>query len=132
MLSKSPLLILAASALLAAGCTDNPPMYGRADTFARTHLQFGDGLLQDSTRVDPVSASRDQFGLLHVTLDIRSTTDKQQYVDCFIQFYRNGVPVGDKIGPKTVTLMANLPATIAFDASPQPADDYVVSLSYAR
>jgi hypothetical protein len=130
MIKKTIWSVLALGLLVAAGCNDNPPMYGRAEKYDRTHLQFGDGDLEQFTRVDPVTATRDPAGLLHVTVSIRSTIDKDQYVDGFCTFLRNGAPV-DKEGPKTVTLKANLPDTIAFDSS-TAADDYFVSLSYAK
>ncbi|MGD1278390.1 MAG: hypothetical protein ABR964_14350 [Tepidisphaeraceae bacterium] len=129
--SAIQLLVLAMGAGLLSGCVqDNSPAYGRAEKYQRTHLQFGDATLEGNTRVEPVTANRDQFGLLHVQINIRSTTNTQQYVDCFITFLRSGQVV-EKLGPKTVTLKSNAFDTITFNST-QPADDYFVDLDYAK
>ncbi len=94
------------------------------------HLQFANDDLAGNTRVEPVQAMRDTFGLLHVTLNIRSTTNAQQYVDGYITFTREGQFV-EKLGPKTVTLLPNAFDTILFDST-QPADDYFITLDYAK
>jgi hypothetical protein len=125
------LLALSLSGLLLAGCTqDNAPAYGRAEKYDRTHLQFGDATLEGNTRVEPVQAVRDQFGLMHITVTIRSTTNLDQYVDGFVTYLRDGQVV-EKTGPKQIMLKANLPDTIQFDST-QPADDYFVSLTYSK
>jgi hypothetical protein len=125
------LLILTVVGLLAASCsTDNAPINGRAEIYSPNHLQFGDAGLANNTRVDPVQAVRDPYGLLHLTINIRSTSNGDQYVDGFVTFLRGGQVV-EKLGPKTFTLSANLPDVIEFNST-QPADDYVVTLSYAK
>ena len=96
----------------------------------RAHLQFGDAQLQSYTRVDPVTATRDPAGLLHVTINIRSTTNKQQYVDAYCTFLRGGERL-EKLGPQTITLKGNAPDMITFNST-QPADDYFVTLDYAK
>jgi hypothetical protein len=122
--------LFALSLFLVVGCNDHPPMYGRAEDYPREHLQFGNPLLQESTRVDPVLSTRDQAGLLHITINIRSTTDRQQYVDAYVTFLRGG-QVLEKLGPQTVTLKGDLPDTITFNST-GVADDYFVTLSYAK
>jgi len=125
------LLTLAMGLSLLAACTqDNAPAYGRAEKYDRTHLQFGDATLEGNTRVDPVQATRDQFGLLHVTVPIRSTCNWEQYVDGSITFLRAGQFV-EKLGPKPINLAPNAFDTILFDST-QPADDYFISLDYAK
>jgi hypothetical protein len=126
-----PLLTIALAAALPIACTqDNSPTYGRAEKYAPQHLQFADDNLAGNTRCDPVQATRDPFGLLHVTLNIRSTTNAQQYVDGWITFTRAGQFV-EKLGPKTFTLYPNAFDTILFDST-QPADDYFITLDYAK
>jgi len=125
------LLVMALGTAILGGCyQDNAPAYGRGEKDQRTHLQFGDATLESNTRVEPVVAQRDQFGLLHVQINIRSTTNTQQYVDGFITFLRDGQVV-EKLGPKTVTLKSNAFDTIEFNST-QPADDYFVDLDYAK
>jgi hypothetical protein len=125
------LLTLVLGLSLLAACTqDNTPNYGRSENYPRTHLQFGSAILEGNTRVNPVQATRDQFGLLHVTLSIRSTTDLQQYVDGYITFLRGGQFV-EKLGPKSVALLPNAFDTILFDST-QPADDYFINLDYSK
>ncbi|MDP9172822.1 MAG: hypothetical protein M3O30_03025 [Planctomycetota bacterium] len=127
---KTSIAIMALAALFIVGCNDHPPMYGRAENYPREHLQFGDSDLQSFTRVDPVTAARDPAGLLHITVNIRSTIDRQQYVDAYVTFLRGGQML-EKLGPKTVTLKGNLPDIITFNST-QPADDYFVTLDYAK
>src|ERR1700722_9953176 len=98
---------LLAMLLPLAGCGEKAPYYGESESFARTHLQFGSGDLEANTRVQPVSATRDPAGLLHVTFQIRNVTDDQMYVDAFVTFFRDGQPL-EKLGPQTVTLKGNL------------------------
>jgi hypothetical protein len=123
-------LFIGGSAFFAGGCNDNAPMYGRAENYPRAHLQFGDAGLQSATRVEPVTATRDQAGILHVTVNIRSTTDRQQYVDAYCTFLKSG-EMWEKLGPQTVTLKGNAPDMITFNST-QPADDYYVTLDYAK
>jgi hypothetical protein len=125
------LLCVTVAALLAASCsTDNKPITGREEIYDRNHLQFGDKGLANNTRVEPVQAVRDGIGLIHITINIRSTSNGDQYVDGFVTFLRAGQVV-EKIGPKTFTLTANLPAVVEFNST-QPADDYFVTLNYAK
>lgn len=124
----SMLMLLAAAALI--GCTDNAPMNGRAEDYSRSHLVFGNYDLEQATRVDAIQATQDQYGLLHVTVPIRNTSNDDEYVDAWITFTRNGAFV-EKLGPQTFTFKANLPDTIQF-TSTQPADDFSLSLSNAR
>jgi hypothetical protein len=125
------LLAITVAALLAASCSsDNAPISGRAEIYDRNHLQFGDSNLANNTRVEPVQAVRDAAGLLHITINIRSTSNSDQYVDGFVTFLRNSQVV-EKLGPKTFTLTGNLPAIVEFNST-QPADDYFVTLNYAK
>jgi hypothetical protein len=114
-----------------AGCGDKAPYYGQGEAYNRAHIVFGDGDLQENTRVEPVSAARDPAGLLHVQVNIRNVSDKQLYVDAFITFYRDGQVTENDMGPKTVTLKGNLFDTITFNST-QPATDYMVRLAYAK
>jgi len=122
-------LLLGAALLPSIGC-NNDPMYGRSENAARTHLQFGNWDLEQRTRVDPIQAKQDSFGLMHITVNIRNTSDADLYVDAFVTYLRNGQVV-EKTGPKTVTLRNNFPDTILFNST-QPADDFFVNIDYAK
>jgi hypothetical protein len=115
---------------LAACSGDKAPYYGQSESYDRTHLQFGSADLQANTRVQPLTATRDPAGLLHVTVQIRNVSDQDLYVDAFITFLRDGQPL-EKLGPQAVTLKGNLFDTISFNST-QPATDYFVSLDYAK
>jgi hypothetical protein len=122
---------LIAMLLPLAGCASDPaPMYGHAETYDRKHIQFGDSDLEANTRIEPVTATRDPAGLLHVSVRIRNTGDLQRHVDAFITFYRDGQFL-EKLGPQVIELKGNLFDDITFNST-QPASDYMVSLDYAK
>jgi len=113
------------------GCNDNAPIYEKSDTrVIPDHILFGNSDLRNGVRVRPVTTQQDPSGILHVTLNLRSAQDSDQYVDAFISFYRNGRFV-EKLGPQTFVLKGNLPDTILFNST-QPADDYTLNLDYAK
>ncbi len=125
-----PLSLIVAAALLSASCTDNIPLTGRKEIYQRDHIQFGSIGLQDRTRLEPIQAVQDSSGILHVSINIRNTSDSDVYVDGFATFTRNGKLV-EKLGPKQIMLRNNLPDVIQFNST-QPADDFQVSLDYAK
>jgi hypothetical protein len=130
MMKILSLNLVIGAALLAAGCTDNVPLTARNEIYSRNHVQFANIGLRDRTRLEPVQATQDPSGILHVSINIRNTSDSDVYVDGFITFTRNGNFV-EKLGPKPIMLRNNLPDVIEFNST-QPADDFLVSLDYAK
>src|SRR5690606_38764993 len=99
-----PLLAL----VLVAGCGVKKPIQPRQDPYlpAQIHM-IGPGAedLRRMTAVDAPRMARDEEGgLLHVTVPIRSASNYDLHVDCFVTFLdRNGMVVGKfNLGTKTI------------------------------
>jgi hypothetical protein len=127
------LAFVGAAVLALSGCTGvNPPKLPRSDPYAPQQIHVDSEGLRRDTAVGAPIVTRDEAGLLHVTLPIRSAINKTLYVDCYVTFFdRSGVPIS-KIGPITKTLQANTPDTISFNSMRPGADDFQVDLRYAR
>lgn len=114
-----------------AGCGVNSPNYGRQDPYRARQVHFDTQELQNDTAVGDLRVTRDQYGIMHVTVPIRSTIDKDLYVDYHVTFFdANGQPTGSFDGP-TKTLKANTPDYVTFNST-GPAQDFQVDFRYAR
>ncbi len=121
-------LALLAMPLMLLGCNDvSKPIYGRNDPFIRAHVHFGSEHLQDSTAVESATSTRDPAGLVHVTVQVRSTEDHDQKIDAYCAFFRGGQVI-DELGPQQVFLHAQVYANVQFNST-QPADDFSITLS---
>ena len=124
-----------ALALLAnlSGCqTTNPPIAGKVDPYAPNQVNLASRRLANDTRVGAPRVSRDENGLLFVTVPIRSQINKTLLVDYRATFFdENGQPVGEFTGP-TKTLDPNTPETITFNSTTADAADFELDLRYAR
>jgi hypothetical protein len=89
--------------------------------------------LRGDTAVGTPSVHRDSSGILFVNVPIRSAIDKTLYVDCFVTWFdRNGQPIGDRMGPKTITLDPNTPGSVTFNSTTPRAADFQIDFRYAR
>jgi hypothetical protein len=117
--------LIAMSALALAGCTETvvgPP--------PEQHIFYARPNLQNAINVTRLLAKQDQFGILHIQVDVQPNATYDQYIDAFITFTRNGQFV-EKLGPKPFVLRGPVPDTILFNST-QPADDYRISLDYSQ
>ena len=131
---RTPSLVLFGAAVLAlTGCTGvHPPKLPRSDPYASQQIHVDSEQLRKDTAVGAPIVTRDEAGLLHVTLPVRSAISKTLYVDCYVTFFdHGGVPIS-KIGPITKTLQANTPDSIKFNSMSPAAEDFQVDLRYAR
>jgi Protein of unknown function (DUF1425) len=129
------LLTLTASPLIAglAGCAVNPPIEPRMDPYSPSQIHMDSEQLREDTAVGAPNTSRDDSGILYVTVPIRSAIDKTLYVDCYVTWIdKNGQPIGDRMGPKTVTLDPNTPSSVTFNSTTPRAADFQVDFRYAR
>jgi hypothetical protein len=136
MLRKHLILFtLTASPLVAglAGCGVNPPIQPRMDPYSPSQIHIDSEELREDTAVGAPNTSRDDSGILYVTIPIRSAIDKTLYVDCYVTWIdKNGQPIGDRMGPKTITLDPNTPSSVTFNSTTPRAADFQVDFRYAR
>ncbi len=120
---------MSAIACLLAGCSSEliPGQIQALDVY---RVIFGQSSIESCTRIEPSNVQRDRMGILHVQLNLHSTTDADQYIDAFVTFTRDGQVV-EKPGPKLVVLEGHLTDTVWF-TSTQPADQYSIRLDYAK
>ena len=131
MLSKTLMLLPLAAAL--AGCAVNPPIQPRQAPFLPSQIHVDSQELRDATAVGTPNAHRDDSGILFVTVPIRSAIDKTLYVDAYVTWFdKNGQPIGDRLGPKTLTLDPNTPSSVTFNSTTPRAADFQIDFRYAR
>lgn len=89
---------------IAGGCyhTD-APINARGEQYDRPWLMMGSHDLRNSTVVGQPQRYYDEANLLHVTVPVRNTTDKQLYVEYDFTFYdRNGATLNEINNTKTI------------------------------
>ncbi len=132
-MSHKKLIIAALTALSLAGCAVNAPIQPRMDPYTPAQIHMDSDQLRGDTAVGTPSVHRDDAGILFVTVPIRSAIDKTLYVDCYVTWFdHNGQPIGDRIGPKTITLDPNTPGSVTFNSTTPRAADFQVDFRYAR
>ena len=125
--------LLLLPAILLLGCTVKPPIQGCADPFVPAQVHFDSDELRRDTAVGTPLVTRNEAGMLMVTLPIRSAIDQYLHVDYFVTFFdSNGVPIGPRMGPFTKTLDANTPGTITVNSTSTRAADFQIDFRYAR
>ena len=103
------------------------------DPYVPPQVTFAQKELARETTVGAPSLQRDDAGnLLHVTLPIRSTTNKTLYVDYKVSFYDAGGGVVNETGWMPKTLEANTPDTIYVNSTNDRARDFRLALRWAR
>jgi hypothetical protein len=136
MLRKDLILLsFVAGPLIAAltGCAVNPPIQPRMDPYLPSQIHMDSDELRSDTAVGTPNAHRDDSGILFVTVPIRSAIDRTLYVDCYVTWLdRNGQPIGDRMGPKTITLDPNTPSSVTFNSTTPRAADFQIDFRYAR
>ena len=115
------------------GCGVHPPIQGRQDPYARGQVHFNKDDLRTQTAVDEPIATRDDAGILHVTVPIRSAINKRLYVDYRVTFFdKSGQVLPDQTGWMTKTLEMNTPDQITVNSSSNRAADFQVDFRWAR
>jgi hypothetical protein len=120
--------------LAAAGCHSAPePIQPRQDVYrpdspAQVFLDNTD--LRNDTAADTPDVFRDQNGLLHVTLPIRSVINKQLYVEYRAIFFDHTHREIDRSPWKDKTLPANLPESISITTTNPSAEFFEIHLRY--
>ena len=124
--------LLGAALLAAPGCTDpNAPTEARRDTYGPTWLTLGPNL-RNRVIVGDVTPLRDrETGVLRVAIPVRSTYEKQQYIQYRMTFLDGaGMQVNDVTG--TITIPARGSQTINANSSSDRAQTFQVFMGYPR
>jgi uncharacterized protein YcfL len=121
-------------ALLGApGCTDpNAPIEARGERYGHPWLTLGSRNLRSNIMVDDANVIRDrETGILKVAVPVRSTSDKQQYIQYRMTFLDGaGMQINDVNG--TVTIPARGTQTIAANGTSDRAESFRLFLTYPR
>ena len=121
-------------ALLAApGCTDqSAPIEARGERYGQPWLTLGSRNLRGSIMVGDATVVRDRdTGILKVAVPVRSTSDKQQYIQYRMTFLDGaGMQINDVNG--TVTIPARGTQTIAANGTSDRAESFRLFLTYPR
>jgi hypothetical protein len=129
MLAKTVLLT---GVLAIAGCQSVPPPSGlTADPDASLQV-YAPPVLRRQVAGEPPRATRDEFGILHVTLPLRNTTDRAFTIDYKATFYDREGNVLSETGWMPKPLEANTPATIQVNSPSDRAADFAIALRRAK
>jgi hypothetical protein len=118
--------------MFVAGCGVHPPIQGREDPYAPGQMHFASEDLRTSTAVTKGDAIRDDAGILHVTVPIRSAIDKRLYVDYRVSFFDRNGQLLNQTGWMTKTLEANTPDQITVSSMSPRAADFQIDFRWAR
>ena len=132
------LIALPLSFAAAGGCQTgvNAPHYTRADSYDMGHItlsgKHGDDLRRQ-TAFAQEHVDRDQYGLLVVTIPLRSAVDHTLYLEYQYTFFdANGGVVEGPMGWTPITLEAASPGTIVFHSTQPTAAEFHVNIRYLR
>ena len=128
-----PLVVLSLSALLALGCVAHP-IQGREDPYLKNpdQLSFTENNLRRETAVGTPVVARDNFGLLFVTVPIRSARNLQLFIDYRVTFYDESRQVVGQTGWMSKVLAPNVFDQVSVNSTTPRAADFVVEFRYSR
>jgi len=135
MLNRFSLALFVPALLAVAGCNNyvRPPIEPRQDVYHAAspgQIFFDSTDLRRDTAADMPSVIRDQNGLLHVTVPIRSVINKQLYVEYRVVFFdREGQEI-DRSPWQDKTLPANIPESIIIVSTSPKAEAFQMHLRY--
>jgi uncharacterized protein DUF1425 len=118
--------------LVAAGCNNQlrPPVEPHADPYGGRQVYVDSYQLQRDIAVGTPIRSRDQAGLLHVVVPVRSVIDKQLHVQYRARFYDRNHTQINEIGWTDKTLTANTPDQVDANSTSPAAEDFQVDFRY--
>ena len=109
-----------------------PPIQGRQDPYVPAQMHFDSERLRRDTAIGTPNVTRDENGLLYVTVPIRSAINKTLYVDYRVTFLDQGGQVVSRHGFFTKTLEPNTPDQIVVNSTSPRAADFQIDFRYAR
>lgn len=134
MLNRNPLVLLIPAAIAIAGCNQvRDPIQPRQDVYRAGSPEqiFLDSTdLRNDTAVDTPQVYRDQFGLLHVTVPIRSVINRQLYVEYRAIFFDSAHQEIDRSPWQDKALPANVPENVTIVSRTPNAASFQVHFRY--
>jgi len=138
-MKRSSLLLAAAASVFVGvglGCSHDsvpPPIQPRQDVLRTgdpTQVFFDSEALRSDTAADTPNVFRDQSGLLHVTVPIRSVADRQIYVEYRVIFFDRDHQEIDRTPWHDKALPPNIPESISVTATTPRAEFFQVHFRY--
>lgn len=123
-----PSLLLA---LLATGCV-REPVQGRLDPYMPDQVSFSSPDLRNRTAVGTPVVTRDDYGMLYITVPIRSADKHQLYVDYRVTFFDQNRQVLSQTGWATKTLAPNVFDQVSANSASPRAADFQIDFRYAH
>ena len=128
---RSVLLMGIAAAML-AGCQSEAPLAARAEKYDYPWLMVGSQDLRANTMVNDARRTRDEAGLLYISVPIRNTSDLQLYIDYRVTFYdKNQMPLPQEYR-KTLTIPARGMREATANSTSPKAESFQMELTYPR
>lgn len=128
------LTVVLPTALAVVGCNQvRDPIQPRQDVYRTGSPEqiFLDSTdLRGDVAADTPQVFRDQFGLLHVTVPIRSLINKQLYVEYRAVFFDNDHQEIDRSPWKDKTLPANVPENVTIVSTNPQAQFFQIHFRY--
>ena len=131
---KSIQLTVLLLSIVALGCQETvaPPIQARADPYGpQQHYVASEDLRRATAMGEPIVV-RDEFGLLHVTVPIRSAVNNVLYIDYRVTFFDEQRQVIQRTGFFAKTLTDNVADQITFNSTSPRAADFQVDFRWAH
>jgi uncharacterized protein YcfL len=122
--------LLLLSVLALTGCGVNAPIQGREDPYLPAQVHFDTEELRRDTAIGQPVVSRDQFGLLHVMLPIRSAVNYQLHTQYRVSFFDQSHVTLDQQSWIDKTLTANTPDQVDVNSVDKRAADFQIDFRY--
>ncbi|MDB5297601.1 MAG: hypothetical protein JWO31_3584 [Phycisphaerales bacterium] len=114
-----------------SGCQQEAPVTGRAETYDYPWLTVGSTDLRANTRVGDAKRTRDESGILYVSVPVRNTSDKQLYVDYRVTFVdRDGRQLSEYRNTSAIPPFSI--RDLQANSTSRQADAFRVELTYPR
>lgn len=127
-MKRFPMLLIAVALV---GCV-KAPIEPRADPYLPAQVQMASEDLRTHTAVGQPKLSRDDAGLLHVMIPIRSASDLTIYIDYRATFLDDKGLVINQTGWLSKTLPPNTPDFIQLNSTSPRAADFQVDVKYSQ
>jgi hypothetical protein len=129
-MNMKPFAILLVSVSL-LGCV-KAPIEGRADPYVPAQIHFADENVRTHTAVGQPKLARDDAGLLHVNIPIRSASNLKIYIDYRATFFDSNGTAINQTGWQSKVLEPNTPDFIQLNSTSPRAADFQVDVKYSQ
>jgi uncharacterized protein YcfL len=127
------MLLLSALSLSLSACNPvPPPVEGREDPYGRRQIMFDSSELKNNTSVGAPQPSRDEGGILHVTVPITATTSKPLDVEYRGTFYDGAGAVVNQTTWFRKRLTPRTTDSVSINSTSSHAADFQIDFRVAR